>query len=120
MTTFAEAIMNLPPGTIVSLTLKGTGRVIIGAVVGPYTHDVMPSVLIDTKNGSDYPVVAIMLHTIVDGHEIGGMHSGVDAVPLSLVDETTADVVCPMHGCDIRICADDQVAECEQVRQGIR
>lgn len=88
MTTFAEAIQDLPPGTIVSLTLKGTGRVIIGAVVGPYTRDIRPSVLIDTRDGSDFPQVAVALATIADGHEIGGSHSGADVVPISLVDET--------------------------------
>jgi hypothetical protein len=82
MTTFAEAIMNLPKGTIVSLTLKGTGQVIVGAVKGPYVNDVAPSVLIDRADGSDFPVVAIMLRTIADGHEIGGMHSGADQVPI--------------------------------------
>jgi hypothetical protein len=88
---WAQSLLSLPIGTVLSITMKGTDKVIIGTYAGEYTRDVMSAILIDTADGSDFPVVAVGLHTIADAHEIGGMHSDAATVaslinPLSETD----------------------------------
>lgn len=64
-------ITTLPAGTAVTLTLKGDAALVQGTIVGPYTRDVMPAVLIHTGRDRDYPEVAVPLHTIADVHVHG-------------------------------------------------
>lgn len=61
----AAAFPFLKPGTYVLLRLMGRNSTDIGGnIVGPYTLDVMPATTIDTHADSNFPVVAVMHHTI--------------------------------------------------------
>jgi hypothetical protein len=54
-------LLSLPTGTEVRLILKGNARDVMGTVVGPYTRDVMPAMVIDRGDGTQ---VAVGAHTV--------------------------------------------------------
>lgn len=82
---WATSLLSLPLGTVLSITLKGTGRVLVGTFAGEYTRDVMPALLLDMADGSAFPQLAVMLRTIADAHEIGGMHADASAVTALII-----------------------------------
>jgi hypothetical protein len=82
---WAESLLSLPIGTVLSITMKGTGTVLVGTFAGEYTRDMMPALLLDMTDGSSFPQIAVALHTIADAHEIGGMNT-IDTRHAALLD----------------------------------
>ena len=81
-TDWTQSLLTLPRGTVLSITMKGTGRVIVGTFAGEYTRDIRPSILVDTADGSNFPVIAVALGTIADAQVIGGTYSDGAQVPI--------------------------------------